>query len=97
MASAIRLLEDNGLDGLDVDYEYPQNDEQARGYVALLKEMREGLDAHATRKRINYKYLLTVSHKLRTGCSLFMKVSDCSALRTRQLSEATRSGDGPLS
>lgn len=61
VASAIRLLEDNGLDGLDVDYEYPQNDEQARGYVALLKELREGLDAHAARKRINYKYLLTIA------------------------------------
>lgn len=60
VASAVRLLEDNGLDGLDIDYEYPQNDEQARGYVALLRELRTALDAHAHRKGANHKFLLTV-------------------------------------
>lgn len=61
VASSIRLLEDHGLDGLDTDYEYPSNDEQARGYVALLRELRAGLDAHASRKGANYRFLLTVS------------------------------------
>ncbi len=64
VASSIRLLEDNGLDGLDIDYEYPQNDEQARGYVQLLRELREGLDAHARRKGANYRFLLTVSKRV---------------------------------
>ncbi|TFK86888.1 glycoside hydrolase family 18 protein [Polyporus arcularius HHB13444] len=61
VASSIRLLEDLGLDGLDVDYEYPQNEEQARGYVALLREMRAALDAHASRKGANYRFLLTIA------------------------------------
>lgn len=61
VASAVRLLEDYGLDGLDVDYEYPQNDEQARGYVELLKELRHALDSHAQKKGADYKFLLTVS------------------------------------
>lgn len=60
MGSAMRLLEDNGLDGLDIDYEYPQNDEQARGYVDLLRELREALDNHAARKQADYRFLLTV-------------------------------------
>ena len=59
--SAVKLLEDYGLDGLDVDYEYPQNDAQARGYVELLRELRAALDEHARRKHANCHFLLTVS------------------------------------
>jgi chitinase len=58
--SSVKLLEDYGLDGLDIDYEYPQNDEQARGYVHLLKELRHALDEHQRNKGINYRFLLTV-------------------------------------
>ncbi|KAH7904509.1 glycoside hydrolase [Hygrophoropsis aurantiaca] len=61
VASAVRLLEDYGLDGLDVDYEYPSNDTQARGYVALLRELRAALDQHARNKGINYRFLLTIA------------------------------------
>lgn len=57
--SSVKLLEDYGLDGLDVDYEYPQNDEQARGYVHLLKELRYALDEHQRKKGIDYRFLLT--------------------------------------
>ena len=67
VASAVRLLEDNGLDGLDIDYEYPQNEQQARGYVELLKELRHGLDEHARKKGANYKFLLTVCIRLHIG------------------------------
>lgn len=59
--SAVKLVEDYGLDGLDIDYEYPQNDEQATGYVHLLRELRMALDEHARRKRADYRFLLTVS------------------------------------
>lgn len=67
VASAIRLLEDNALDGLDVDYEYPQSDAQARGYVELLRELRAALDAHAARKGISHRFLLTVGLSTHSG------------------------------
>jgi len=54
-------LEDYGLDGLDVDYEYPQNDEQAGGYVDLLRELRGALDRHAERKQPECRFLLTIA------------------------------------
>ncbi|KAI0321094.1 glycoside hydrolase [Amylostereum chailletii] len=59
--SSVKLVEDYGLDGLDVDYEYPQNDAQARGYVELLRELRYALDEHARRKNANYRFLLTIA------------------------------------
>ncbi|TIA93707.1 hypothetical protein E3P81_00759 [Wallemia ichthyophaga] len=43
--SAIQILQDYALDGLDIDYEYPGNAEQAWGYVELLRELRTTLDA----------------------------------------------------
>ena len=58
--SSIKILEDYDLDGLDIDYEYPNNDEQALGYVELLKSLREGLDEHSRSKGIHHKFLLTV-------------------------------------
>lgn len=56
----MKLLEDYGLDGLDIDYEYPQNDKQAQGYTDLLKELRHALDQHQRRKGIDHRFLLTV-------------------------------------
>ncbi|KAK4056801.1 Chitinase 4 [Microbotryomycetes sp. JL221] len=48
--SSIKILEDYGLDGLDIDWEYPQNDQEAQHYVELLRDLRQGLDRHAARK-----------------------------------------------
>ncbi|CAA7263156.1 unnamed protein product [Cyclocybe aegerita] len=59
--TSVKILEDYGLDGLDIDYEYPTNDEQAAGYTGLLKEMRIALDKHATRKGYGAKFLLTIA------------------------------------
>lgn len=58
--SSIKLLEDYGLDGIDVDYEYPSNNEQARGYTELLRCLREALDEHAAKKGNGCRFELSV-------------------------------------
>ncbi|KAK2463279.1 hypothetical protein APHAL10511_004934 [Amanita phalloides] len=59
--TSVTLLEDYGLDGLDIDYEYPQTESQAKGYVELLKELRVALDRLAVQKRTKYRFLLTIA------------------------------------
>lgn len=46
--SAVKLVRDYGLDGLDIDWEYPSNDAEAAQYVTLLRMLRQGLDQLAS-------------------------------------------------
>ena len=48
--SCIKLVEDYGLDGIDIDWEYPKDDVEAKDYVELLRVVREGLDELASKK-----------------------------------------------
>lgn len=46
----ITLIRELNLDGVDIDWEYPSNDEQAEHYALLIAELREALDTMADEK-----------------------------------------------
>ncbi|KAJ1024838.1 hypothetical protein NDA16_002878 [Ustilago loliicola] len=61
ITTAIAILENDGLDGLDIDWEYPANAAQASNFTTLLKELRAGLTAHAAKKKDMVPYLLSIA------------------------------------
>lgn len=44
--SVVQLLNDNGFDGLDVDWEYPETEEDKVGFVNLLTSLKEAFTEH---------------------------------------------------
>lgn len=59
--SAVRLLKELGLDGLDIDWEYPNNAAEAEQYVDLLRLLRGELDACARQAGVSRAFLLTAA------------------------------------
>ncbi|KAG8960208.1 hypothetical protein FRC03_006901 [Tulasnella sp. 419] len=61
VSSAIQLLEDNGLDGIDIDYEYPDTTAEAAGLSSLLTELRAALNSHASKKGDSVPYQVSAA------------------------------------
>ncbi|KAL9624499.1 MAG: hypothetical protein Q9160_001163 [Pyrenula sp. 1 TL-2023] len=58
--SAVRLVEDLGLDGLDIDWEYPKDAAEAQNFVLLLYETRLALE-RISQKSSNRHFELTIA------------------------------------
>lgn len=59
--TAVRLLADLGLDGLDIDWEYPADEAEAADLVRLLRAVRERLDDYAARHAPGHRFLLSIA------------------------------------
>ncbi|KAL8873819.1 MAG: hypothetical protein Q9174_000777 [Haloplaca sp. 1 TL-2023] len=60
--TAVKLVTDLGFDGLDIDWEYPKNDNEGKAYVDLLAAVRKELDAASNaHKDPRSKFLLTTA------------------------------------
>jgi len=59
--TAVKLLEDLGLDGIDIDWEYPQDPGQAQNLVDTLHVVREALNKAQQKRGGHTHFLLTVA------------------------------------
>lgn len=67
--SAVNFIKENNLDGIDLDWEYPNQigagnkyrQEDVHNFTLLLKEIRESVDSLALAEKRNGKYLLTIA------------------------------------
>ncbi|KAK1963404.1 family 18 glycosyl hydrolase [Colletotrichum sublineola] len=60
-SSSVKFMKDWGFDGVDVDWEYPANADEAANMVLLLQAVRSELDAYAAQYTPGYHYLLTIA------------------------------------
>lgn len=60
-ATAVEFVKDLGLDGIDIDWEYPASDTEADNFVLLLAALRSALDAYAADYASDFHFLITIA------------------------------------
>ncbi|KAG0645801.1 Complement-fixation antigen [Hyphodiscus hymeniophilus] len=59
--TAVELMKDGGFDGIDIDWEFPEDDEEGRNFALLLEMVRNTLDQYAVQHASGHHFLLTVA------------------------------------
>lgn len=60
-SSVVSLVQTYGLDGVDIDWEYPADSLQGKSMVNLTQTLREALDAYRNSLSLPYHFTLTVA------------------------------------
>jgi chitinase len=60
-STAVTFVKDWGLDGVDIDWEYPKNDVEASNFVLLLAAVRSALNAYKAQYAPNNKFIITIA------------------------------------
>ncbi|KAF5366205.1 hypothetical protein D9758_005724 [Tetrapyrgos nigripes] len=58
---AVKLIEDYGFDGIDLDFEYPSNAAQGQGFADLITALRSAFDALAAKKGDSTPYEISAA------------------------------------
>lgn len=74
--SAVRLLKDLGLDGLDIDWEYPKSDAEANDFVKLLQATRHALEEYSQSLPNRPHFLLTIASPAGPSNSKWLKLRE---------------------
>ncbi|KAF7369007.1 hypothetical protein MVEN_00227400 [Mycena venus] len=61
VSNAVKMIEDYGFDGIDLDFEYPANAAQGQGFADLFTALRTAFDALAAQKGDSTTYQLTAA------------------------------------
>ncbi|GJJ12346.1 hypothetical protein Clacol_006587 [Clathrus columnatus] len=74
LAVLINYILDYGLDGIDLDFEYPSSSAQGTGFASLITELRTAFNQLAERKGDTVPYQITVAVSAGTANNEFLVV-----------------------